>query len=119
LFGVGLSIQVWNLHKVVAAPVIALTIVAAMFYLAATVLPFIYEFYPYSTTLSRLVTSFWDKKRKNRGAADMSNDVPMDVVTSRALSWVISNCENSNSVDTALQAIAGADHSLPCEPLWD
>ncbi|KAG8784707.1 hypothetical protein FRC12_018377 [Ceratobasidium sp. 428] len=51
------------------------------------------------------------------GALD--DNIPMDMVTSKALSWVISNSQNTKSVDTALQAIAGADHSLPCEPLWN
>ncbi|KAG8790214.1 hypothetical protein FRC12_012504 [Ceratobasidium sp. 428] len=46
-----------------------------------------------------------------------STKVPMDLVTSQMLAWLISNCENSRSVDIALQAIAGADNDLPGEPL--
>jgi hypothetical protein len=42
---------------------------------------------------------------------------PMDLVTSQILSWLITHCEDSRSVDTALQAIAGADHRLPQQPL--
>ncbi|KAG8735310.1 hypothetical protein FRC10_010748 [Ceratobasidium sp. 414] len=45
--------------------------------------------------------------------------VPMDSLTSQMLAWLISNCEDSRSVDTALQAIAGADHNLPHQPLKD
>ncbi|KAF8693907.1 hypothetical protein RHS03_08292, partial [Rhizoctonia solani] len=40
-----------------------------------------------------------------------------DIVTSSALSWVISNCEAIDSVDIALQALASASMSLPLEPL--
>ncbi|QRW19940.1 hypothetical protein RhiXN_08915 [Rhizoctonia solani] len=36
-----------------------------------------------------------------------------DIVTSSALSWVISNCEAIDSVDIALQALASASMSLP------
>ncbi|KAG8789791.1 hypothetical protein FRC12_013214 [Ceratobasidium sp. 428] len=46
-----------------------------------------------------------------------STKVPMDLVTSQMLAWLIANCENSRSVDIALQAIAGADDSLPGKPL--
>ncbi|KAG8693257.1 hypothetical protein FRC09_010628 [Ceratobasidium sp. 395] len=51
------------------------------------------------------------------GAYSGSTKVPMDLVTSQMLAWLIANCENSRSVDIALQAIAGADHDLPGEPL--
>ncbi|KAG8721273.1 hypothetical protein FRC09_008151 [Ceratobasidium sp. 395] len=43
--------------------------------------------------------------------------VPMDLTTSQMLAWLIANCEDSRSVDIALQAIAGADDNLPTEPL--
>ncbi|KAG9090271.1 hypothetical protein FS749_000690 [Ceratobasidium sp. UAMH 11750] len=43
--------------------------------------------------------------------------ISMDTVTSQMLAWLISNCEDSRSVDTALQAIAGAQSDLPHEPL--
>ncbi|KAG9084834.1 hypothetical protein FRC06_003877, partial [Ceratobasidium sp. 370] len=45
--------------------------------------------------------------------------VPMDSLTSQMFAWLISNCEDSRSVDTTLQAIAGADHNLPYQPLKD
>ncbi|KAG9096330.1 hypothetical protein FS749_008715 [Ceratobasidium sp. UAMH 11750] len=118
LFTVGLSIYLWHIYPTVAIPVIILTSLTTLFYLAVIILPFVFEFCPYSTALSRVLINLW-LKQKDQDSADMSSDVPMDLVTSSALSWVISNCENSNSVDTALQAIAGADHSLPCEPLWN
>ncbi|KAG8704203.1 hypothetical protein FRC09_003700 [Ceratobasidium sp. 395] len=50
-------------------------------------------------------------------AYDGSTKVPMDLVTSQMLAWLIANCENSRSVDIALQAVAGADDSLPGKPL--
>jgi hypothetical protein len=121
LFSIGLSIYLWNIHIGVAVPVIAVTSIAALFYLAATVLPLVYDFCPYTTAFSRLSKEQarkWLQKKQSPGDTDVASDkVPMDIVTSRALSWMISNCETSNSVDITLQAIAGADHSLPCAPL--
>ncbi|KAG8742067.1 hypothetical protein FRC10_002050 [Ceratobasidium sp. 414] len=43
----------------------------------------------------------------------------MDHLTSRALSWLLANSQDTRSVDTALQAIAGADYRLPTKPLLD
>ncbi|KAG8688354.1 hypothetical protein FRC11_005584, partial [Ceratobasidium sp. 423] len=40
-----------------------------------------------------------------------------DILTSSALSWLIEYCEVPRSVETALQAIAGASVRLPHEPL--
>ncbi|KAG8736519.1 hypothetical protein FRC10_009218 [Ceratobasidium sp. 414] len=53
------------------------------------------------------------------GAYDGKDKVPADILTSQMLAWLISNCEDSRSVDTALQAIAGANHNLPHQPLKD
>jgi hypothetical protein len=53
----------------------------------------------------------------SEGSLATDQGVPMDVVTSQMLSWLIVNCEDSRSIDTALQAIAGATHELPQEPL--
>jgi hypothetical protein len=123
LFSIGLSIYLWNIHVGVAVPVIAVTSIAALFYLAATVLPFIYEFCPYTTALSRLSKEQlgkWLRKGKKSVDPDATSDkVPMDIVTSRALSWMISSCETPSAVDTTIQAIAGADHSLPPAPLLE
>ncbi|KAG8714295.1 hypothetical protein FRC09_017775 [Ceratobasidium sp. 395] len=41
------------------------------------------------------------------------NRTPMDTTTSQMIAWLISNCEDSRSVDIALQAIAGARSELP------
>ncbi|CAE6452496.1 unnamed protein product [Rhizoctonia solani] len=40
-----------------------------------------------------------------------------DIVASRAIGWMVTNCEVPRSVDIALQAIAGANKQLPREPL--
>ncbi|KAG8718025.1 hypothetical protein FRC08_006114 [Ceratobasidium sp. 394] len=56
----------------------------------------------------------------SRGHDDSGDDytkIPMDMITSQMLSWLIANCEDSRSVDIALQAITGADSNLPHEPL--
>ncbi|QRV94442.1 transmembrane protein [Ceratobasidium sp. AG-Ba] len=41
----------------------------------------------------------------------------MDIVTSQMLAWMIANCEDSRSVDIALQAISGARAVFPLGPL--
>lgn len=45
-------------------------------------------------------------------------ETPMDEVTSSVLGWMITNCEDSRSVDMALQALAGAEPWLPRGSLW-
>ncbi|KAG9122357.1 hypothetical protein FRC07_001320 [Ceratobasidium sp. 392] len=45
--------------------------------------------------------------------------VSMDIITSQMLAWLVNNCEDFRSVDTALQAISGANASLPHEPLLE
>ncbi|KAG8686313.1 hypothetical protein FRC09_014203, partial [Ceratobasidium sp. 395] len=41
------------------------------------------------------------------------NRTPMDTTTSLMVAWLITNCEDSRSVDIALQAISGARSELP------
>ncbi|KAG8723576.1 hypothetical protein FRC09_002722 [Ceratobasidium sp. 395] len=41
------------------------------------------------------------------------NTTSMDTTTSQMIAWLITNCEDSRSVDIALQAIAGARTELP------
>ncbi|CAE6503953.1 unnamed protein product [Rhizoctonia solani] len=50
-------------------------------------------------------------------AKDGEQPLKQDHVTSQALGWIITNCEVNQSVDTALQAIAGANKELPRGPL--
>jgi hypothetical protein len=45
-------------------------------------------------------------------------EVPIDYITSQMLGWLVDNCEDSHSIDTTLQAIAGATCELPQEPLF-
>lgn len=49
----------------------------------------------------------------------VEHETPMDNVTSSMLSWMISNCKDPQSVDLALQALAGATLHLPRASLWD
>ncbi|KAG8793668.1 hypothetical protein FRC12_002072 [Ceratobasidium sp. 428] len=46
-----------------------------------------------------------------------NTEVPMTIITSQMLAWMIMNCEDSRSVDVALQAIGGAHNDLPYAPL--
>ncbi|CAE6368848.1 unnamed protein product [Rhizoctonia solani] len=50
--------------------------------------------------------------------SDNQDEEPsQDIVASRAISWMVTNCEVPRSVDIALQAIAGANKQLPRRPL--
>ncbi|CAE6496081.1 unnamed protein product [Rhizoctonia solani] len=49
--------------------------------------------------------------------SDDQDEPTQDMVTSQAISWMITNCEVPRSVDVTLQAIAGANKQLPREPL--
>ncbi|KAG8738575.1 hypothetical protein FRC12_016710 [Ceratobasidium sp. 428] len=151
-----------------AIPVIAVTSMATLVYVLATILPAIDRFCPYSTPVipvfvdtvtllaaalrkamleivnasrkpghvanafkaivfASLVSQFVSLVRSIISALTIhyelsdaysgSTKVPMDLVTSQMLAWLIANCENSRSVDIALQAISGADDDLPGEPL--
>ncbi|QRV99822.1 activating signal cointegrator 1 complex subunit 3 [Ceratobasidium sp. AG-Ba] len=53
LFAIGLAIYLWDTNKSIACPVIALVVVSASVYTAATLLPLIYDDCPYSTPLSK------------------------------------------------------------------
>ncbi|KAG9121614.1 hypothetical protein FRC07_002363, partial [Ceratobasidium sp. 392] len=48
---------------------------------------------------------------------DPNSDSVMDHLSSRAIGWLLANSQDTRSVDTALQAIAGADYRLPTKPL--
>ncbi|KAG8792952.1 hypothetical protein FRC12_004397 [Ceratobasidium sp. 428] len=50
---------------------------------------------------------------------DPNSDSVMDHLTSRSICWLLANSQDIRSVDTALQAIAGADYRLPTKPLLD
>ncbi|EUC54423.1 transmembrane protein, putative, partial [Rhizoctonia solani AG-3 Rhs1AP] len=52
-----------------------------------------------------------------QAGSDDQDEPTQDMVTSQAISWMITNCEVPRSVDVTLQAIAGANKQLPREPL--
>ncbi|CAE6506280.1 unnamed protein product [Rhizoctonia solani] len=116
LFAVGLSIYLWDMHFGVALPVVLVTLGVMSVYSASSILPFFYEFCPYTTATSRFIKGIYDTfihTASNNG----SSIIPQDIITSRALRWLIETCEDPRSVDIALQAIAGAEETLPLEPL--
>ncbi|KAG8720250.1 hypothetical protein FRC09_009843 [Ceratobasidium sp. 395] len=57
----------------------------------------------------------WIKPADSDTAAQSKEDAytPMDAVTCQMLAWMIVNCEDSHSVNVALQAISGARTGLP------
>jgi hypothetical protein len=104
LFSIGLSIYLWNIHVGAAVPVITITSIAGYLY-------------PYRLFMVENSYSMLGGSKQSDNTDLMSDTVPMDHVTSGALSWMISNSEIPSSVDTTLQAIAGADISLPSRSL--
>ena len=113
LFAIGLSIYLWNIHFGVALPVAVITAISLGLYTVSTVLPLIYGFCPYSTTISRLLGRTYHTLFPGTVTGREEGNPKQDDVTSRALHWLIVNCEVPSSVDMALQAIAGATESLP------
>jgi hypothetical protein len=108
LFAIGLSIYLWDIHFGVAIPVVIITTVSAGFYVVSTILPLWDDFCPYGTTLSKIYKALF---RTNSQATGENPE--QDAVTSQSLHWVITQCEDSRSVNVALQAIAGANENLP------
>ena len=104
-------------------PVVLLTSITALIYVAALALPLIYDYCPYATALSKLIKPYpgtWSRKRERQTDSKVSADeVPMDATTSRTLAWMISNSEVPKSVDHAIQAIAGTSFDMPNESLWE
>ncbi|CUA75552.1 hypothetical protein RSOLAG22IIIB_05950 [Rhizoctonia solani] len=108
LFAIGLCVFLWNVHYGVAIPVVIVTTLAAGAYFACTVLPFIDNYCPYGTVLSRLYKQFSGEYTQS-----VRDTGIQDEITSRALHWMIVNCETPRSVDVALQSLAGAEKGLP------
>ncbi|KAF8598464.1 hypothetical protein BDV93DRAFT_609819 [Ceratobasidium sp. AG-I] len=117
LFAIGLSIYLWNIHFGVALPVLCITAIALSFYTLSTLLPLLYNFCPYTTTLSRLIGQLSRAFFPEINSTRSEENPKQDEVTSRALHWLIVNCEVPSSVDVALQALAGATETLPKELL--
>ncbi|CUA68276.1 Anaphase-promoting complex subunit 2 [Saccharomyces cerevisiae S288c] [Rhizoctonia solani] len=116
LFAVGLSVYLWEMHFGVALPVIVVTLGILSVYVASTIAPFLHEFCPYSTATSRFIKGVYNTLLR-AGPINGKKPPGQDIITSRALRWLIETCENPKSVDIALQAIAGADEQLPLGPL--
>lgn len=51
------------------------------------------------------------------GGKSNGEEIPMDIVTSRILAWLILNSEDTSHVGVALRAISGASIELPMHPL--
>ncbi|KDN41130.1 hypothetical protein RSAG8_07684, partial [Rhizoctonia solani AG-8 WAC10335] len=113
LFAVGLCVFLWDdVHFGVAIPVVIVTTLAAGAYFTCTVVPFLYDFCPYGTVLSRLVKQFITVRPQST-----RDNFKIDEVTARALNWMIVNCETPRSVDVALQSLAAADENVPANVL--
>ncbi|KEP45388.1 putative transmembrane protein [Rhizoctonia solani 123E] len=112
LFAIGLCVFLWDVHYGVAIPVVLVTTIAAGAYFACTILPLIDRYCPYGTVLSRLYKQF-----SSEYSQSVRDGGKQDETTSRALHWMIVNCETPRSVDVALQSLAGAEHGLPHEIL--
>ncbi|CAE6339055.1 unnamed protein product [Rhizoctonia solani] len=108
LFAIGLCVFLWDVHYGVAIPVVIVTTLAAGAYFACTILPFIDNYCPYGTVLSRLYKHFSSKYSQSVRDSEIQDDT-----TGRALHWMIVNCETPRSVDVALQSLAGAEQGLP------
>ncbi|QRW07937.1 activating signal cointegrator 1 complex subunit 3 [Ceratobasidium sp. AG-Ba] len=59
------------------------------------------------------------KRDREAVSGDPTSEIVMDHLSSRALSWLVANSQDTRSVDLALQAIAGADYRLPTKPLLE
>jgi hypothetical protein len=60
---------------------------------------------------------YWQRATVPENSTTVDEEVQMTDVTSQMLSWLITNCEDSRSVDAALQAVSGANQRLPIDPL--
>ncbi|KAG9081444.1 hypothetical protein FRC06_005556 [Ceratobasidium sp. 370] len=145
LFAAGLCVYLWDVNTSVAVPFTFTTASTACFYSYGLIMPLLDESSPYaipgfvnyikqylgalSYIYSQLLKSTLQRVRDSTPPEITSQPsdwqtsqiikVPMDIVTSRMIIWLIENCEDRHIVDTALQALAGADNSLPLEPLGD
>ncbi|KAB5589446.1 hypothetical protein CTheo_7114 [Ceratobasidium theobromae] len=93
LFAIGLSIFLWHIHLAVALPVVVIACVAVSIYVTCTVLPFIDNYCPYGTTLSRMYRRLY-----GIDIQPTSDDTKQDIVTGQTLHWMITNCETPRSV---------------------
>ncbi|QRW21257.1 activating signal cointegrator 1 complex subunit 3 [Rhizoctonia solani] len=137
LFFTGLILYLWDTHVGVAIPVLATTAFTGTFYATTTMLPITYELCPYATPLSQFIKTCPNaleflKQTFSTILSQASHlKIPMRLLKlfdsfslaepeapTKALGWLMSNSQDTRSVDIALQSIAGADRRLP-KPLLD
>ncbi|KAF8758873.1 hypothetical protein RHS01_02273 [Rhizoctonia solani] len=109
-----LCIFLWDINRVVASPVIAVTAIVALAYLTCTVLPLVRKHCPYGTMISTFMKRSTRSHFRTRQVG-----ITQDAITARALNWMIGNCQTPRSVDVALQSLAGATKDLPWDTLAD
>ncbi|KAG9108431.1 hypothetical protein FRC07_008445 [Ceratobasidium sp. 392] len=147
LFAVGLCIYLWDISVSVAMPVVVTTAIAVLTYGFATIAPLRDTFCPYSTPLSSPIqfskplvqraaykTSryLWYHvsypqwlestleritRRLKPASAGRDENPEARTITSHMIAWILTNCDDSRSVDIALQALAGGCDDLHREPL--
>ncbi|KAG8792795.1 hypothetical protein FRC12_004817 [Ceratobasidium sp. 428] len=118
MYSIGLGLYLWNyVHVLVAVPALCILFTAGILYLVFTILPMHYEFCPYSTTFTRIWQSLCQKNKQSHVNSSNQQNPEQDMITSQAIHWIITSCKIPESVDIALQAIAGATSSLPRDPL--
>ncbi|CUA77329.1 DNA-directed RNA polymerase subunit beta'' [Rhizoctonia solani] len=110
LFAIGLCVFLWDVHYGVAIPVMIVTTIAAIAYLACTVVPFLYDYCPYGTVLSRLVKQLTGIRSQINQAT-----ISQPEVTARALDWMITNCETPRVIDLVFRSLAAGDENMPPE----
>ncbi|KAF8744447.1 hypothetical protein RHS02_01612, partial [Rhizoctonia solani] len=109
-----LCIFLWEINRVVASPVIAVTTIVALAYLTCTVLPLVRKHCPYGTMISTFMKRSTRSHFRTRQVG-----ITQDAITAKALNWMIGNCQTPRSVDVALQSLAGATKDLPWDTLAD
>ncbi|EUC55158.1 transmembrane protein, putative [Rhizoctonia solani AG-3 Rhs1AP] len=113
LFAIGLSLFLWDLGSTaVAIPVTVVVVFVVLLYIACTIVPFVDKYCPYSTTASRM---YYAMRRIDPQATPDADETHQDELTIRTLYWMITSCENSRSVDIALQSLAAVNTTNPTD----
>ncbi|EUC59418.1 transmembrane protein, putative [Rhizoctonia solani AG-3 Rhs1AP] len=115
-FAIGLCIYLGDLNWRVAILAVIVTFGSVVVYAASTFLPLLKQhdrpdiLYPYSTSISKLIDRLWGKDDSLEQVSEQTKqDWRTEHVAVEALAWLIKTREDSESTNTALQAIAGAD----------
>ncbi|CUA74721.1 hypothetical protein RSOLAG22IIIB_11435 [Rhizoctonia solani] len=105
-FAIALCIYLGDLNQWVAIPATLVTLGAIFVYTGSTLLYLFDTICPYSTSISKLI-----QQLKGSAKNPESNSQETDLIAVEALAWLIETSEDPNSVDVALQAIAGVAHN--------